>query len=565
MTKHGGAMDERLPGIIVTGASGFVGRHFLEAANGKYRLFCLARRSQFEAGVPRLENQRWTQVDIAHREALLEVADCVIDHGGADIVLHLAGYYDFTYKDNPEYERTNVLGTWNVLDLAQAVGARHFIYSSSVAACRFPPAGTSIDEDSEPDADFPYARSKRAAEKLIREHSGSFQRSILRFAAIYSDWCEYPPVYAFLGNWLSSAWNARLLGGRGASAVPYLHIHDLTTLLLKVAAAGDALPSQCVLNASPSHTTSHREMYCAATKFLHGEECRPVCVPRALALPAVAVRQFVRGLLGCPPFERVWMMRYIDRELRVDASRTHALLGWEPTPRYDLRRRLLILVENMKSHPELWRLRNEAAIVHVAQRPNLVMYNHLRRRRESIILGVVGAIRLEQRGYTCRDYERMTEATLQAYVALFFEVLVSAMRTRDHAPVRTYARILAYHRKRRGFALEHVCRAIHAFRDVIRDNLSGIADPVVTPALINEYVDLSLQLALDEIEETYAQLADKSDEPGERADDVNVLSDNIELVKLVDELHDVCREGWDADSLFCEPVPDESVLGGARS
>ena len=87
MTKHGGAMDERLPGIIVTGASGFVGRHFLEAANGKYRLFCLARRSQFEAGVPRLENQRWTQVDIAHREALLEVADCVIDHGGADICL----------------------------------------------------------------------------------------------------------------------------------------------------------------------------------------------------------------------------------------------------------------------------------------------------------------------------------------------------------------------------------------------------------------------------------------------------------------------------------------------
>lgn len=560
MAMKNGAMDERLPGILVTGASGFVGRHFLEAANGKYRLFCLARRSQLEAGVPRLENQRWTQVDIAHREALLEVADCVIDHGGADVVLHLAGYYDFTYKDHPEYERTNVLGTWNVLDLARAVGARHFIYSSSVAACRFPPAGTSIDEDSEPDADFPYARSKRAAEKLIREHSGSFQRSILRFAAIYSDWCEYPPVYAFLGKWLSSAWNARLLGGRGASAVPYLHIHDLTAMLLKVAAAGDALPRQCVLNASPSHATSHREMYCAATKFLHGEECRPVCVPRALALPAVAARQLVLGLLGCPPFERIWMMRYLDRELRVDASRTHELLGWEPTPRYDLCRRLLILVENMKSHPEVWRLRNEAAIVHVAHRPNLIMYEHLRRRREDIVRDVAAAIRREQGGDGGRDYERMTEATLQAYVALFFEVLVGAMRTRDHAPVRTYARILAFHRKRQGFALEHVCRAVHAFRGVIRGSLAGIADPAVTPALVNEYVDLSLQLALDEIEETYAQLAAKGGGQDGQGDDINVLSDNIDLVKLVEGLHDVCRDGWDVDRLFRESAPDDCVV-----
>ncbi|MDO9170972.1 MAG: NAD(P)-dependent oxidoreductase [bacterium] len=550
------AMDMRLPGILVTGASGFVGRHFLEAANGKFRLFCLARRSQFEAGVPHLENQRWTQVDIAHRDALLDVARCIEEHGGADHVLHLAGYYDFTYRDHLEYERTNVVGTQNVLDLAEAIGARHFIYSSSLAACRFPAAGASLTEDSEPDADFPYARSKRDAERLIRDHPGGFRRSILRLAAIYSDWCEYPPVYAFLHTWLSDDWNSRFLGGRGKSAVPYLHIHDLTALLLRVAEVAEDLPPCSVFNASPSHATSHQDLYCAATRFLHGLECRPVHVPRALAYPAVALRQYALDLLGRPPFERTWMMRYIDRELRVDASRTQAQLGWAPTPRYDLKRRLLILVENMKSHPELWRLRNEAAIVHAARRPNLVMFSHLRQARERIVLDVTAAIRREQRDRDFRDYGRMTEASLQAYVTLFFEVLVGAMRTRDRTLVRTYARLLAYHRRRQGFAFEHVCVAVNAFRGVIRGSLVGIGDPDVTPALVNEYVDLSLQLALDEIEETYAQLEARGVGQDDRAGDVDLLANDLEMVRLVEELHDVCREGWDVDSLFCERAPD---------
>ena len=45
-------MDEKLPGMVVTGASGFVGRHFLASAGGRYRLFCLARRSRQEAAIP---------------------------------------------------------------------------------------------------------------------------------------------------------------------------------------------------------------------------------------------------------------------------------------------------------------------------------------------------------------------------------------------------------------------------------------------------------------------------------------------------------------------------------
>ncbi len=543
-------MNMDLPGVLVTGASGFVGRHFLEAANGKFRLFCLARRSQFEAAVPRMENQRWTQVDIAQRDALLEVANCVNDHGGADTVLHLAGYYDFTYKDNPEYQRTNVLGTQNVLDLAEAVGAKRIIYASSIAACRFPNDGEVITEDTPPDADFPYARSKRDAEILIRESTGSFARSILRFAALYSDWCEYPPVYAFLKTWLSPVWNTRMLGGRGESAVPYLHVHDLIALIFRVIERSNELPHFAIYNASPSHTTSHRQMFCAATRFLYGQECRPILIPRLLAQPGIALRQAALDFIGHPPFERTWMMRYIDKDLRVDASRTHAALDWQPTPRYDLRRRLLILIENMKNHPEVWRMRNEAAFVHAARRPNFVMSNHLRRHRVEITRDVVEAIRIEQQRWDFHDYRRMMDSVLEAYVGLFFEVLVAAIRTRDRAPVRTYVRMLAYHRKRQGFDMEHVCSAIEIFRHVMRTYLINENDPIVTTASVNEYVDLSLQLALDEIEETYAQLEARDGDEPRAIEDVNLLANHLEMVRLVDDLHEMCHDGFEFGTLI---------------
>ncbi len=543
-------MNMSLPGLIITGASGFVGRHFLRAVEGRFRLFCIARRSQFEAGLSRGENQRWTQVDIGNREELLKVARCVQDHGGADYMLHLAGYYDFNYADHPEYTRTNVEGTRNVLALADEVGIDHFVFSSSLAACRFPDPGVIITEDSAPDADFPYARSKREAESIIERHPAQYRKSVLRLAALFSDWCEYPPVYAFLNTWASDRWNARVLGGKGESAVPYLHIRDLTALLLKVIAMTDALPAYGVYNASPSHTTSHLEIFRAATRFLFGEERRPLHIPSVLARPGVFLRESVLTLFGHPPFERSWMLRYIDRDLRVDAQRTHALLQWKPTPRYDLTRRLLILIENMKHHPEVWTQRNEAAFVHAASRPNLVLYTAMLHQRDAMVTALVHDIRSLQQRDSLTDYDRMNDDTLRAYVSLFYEVLITSIRTRDRSTLRNYARVLAYHRHQQGFDCRQVCTVLTMLKDGVRSRVAADLPENVRVEDIHDYINLSVQLACDEVEEVFEQLQSSGVEPAAAADTVNVFSSNAEMQRLIDELHDVCRDGWEIKGIF---------------
>ena len=58
-------MRKKLTGIVVTGASGFIGRNFVIDAAKKYRLFCIARRSQKESGIPPNENIHWLHADIS--------------------------------------------------------------------------------------------------------------------------------------------------------------------------------------------------------------------------------------------------------------------------------------------------------------------------------------------------------------------------------------------------------------------------------------------------------------------------------------------------------------------
>ncbi|MEJ2657116.1 MAG: NAD-dependent epimerase/dehydratase family protein, partial [Desulfobacterales bacterium] len=181
-------MNEKMTGIVVTGASGFIGRHFVIAVSGKFRLFCIARRSQKEAGVPENDHTHWLQADITRWDNLLRVIEYVRGHGGADYVLHLAGYYDFTLKENPVYEETNVVGTRNLLELSKLLNIKRFIFSSSLAACKFPPPGRALTEKSPIDADYPYARSKRHAESIIKAYSETFPCTIVRLAAVYSDW-----------------------------------------------------------------------------------------------------------------------------------------------------------------------------------------------------------------------------------------------------------------------------------------------------------------------------------------------------------------------------------------
>jgi nucleoside-diphosphate-sugar epimerase len=498
-------MVEKLPSIIVTGASGIVGKGFLEAAKNDFLIYAIARRSQKEAGVPAHPNIKWIQVDIGNWLSLRWVMHNIKRSGGADYVLHLASYYDFEYTDNPEYERTNVKGTRYMLEQSKILRVKRFIFASSTAACKFPSPGGHIDEKTSPDAGYAYAAAKKKGEEMVREFSKWFPCSIVRFAAVFTDWCEYGVLYVFLDTWLSRGWKSRILGGKGESAVPYIHSKDLNKLVLTVIRESSRLPQFDTYIASPDGSTSHRQLFEIATRFFYGRTVRPVYMPKILALPGTIMLDWLGRLTGKRPFERPWMIKYLDCKLDTDSSYTRGALGWEPTPRYHILRRLLFLIEKMKSDPMEWYRKNTTALKRVSLRPNLLIYEVLLRLKEPVIDRIKRAVLDPDRKDEFPNYQESGENNLNWYVGIIFQLLASSVRNNDRMLLMDYVRDLSHMRFNEGFSREEICNALAEIGKIVRAKLN--AEPVLKRLKqnIHDYITITIQLTIDEVEDAYEQ------------------------------------------------------------
>lgn len=536
-------MSEILPGIVVTGASGFIGRHFVIAVAGKFRLFCIARRSQKEVGIPYHKNIHWLQLDITNQKNLLNAFKYIKDQGGAEYVLHLAGYYDFTMKENSAYEQINVTGTRYVLDMSKSLEIKRFIFSSSLAACKFPALDNVLTEKSPVDADFPYARCKRREEEIIEKYAKVFPCSIVRLAAVYSDWCEYPMLYMLLNYWLSGKkLTSRILTGRGESAIPYIHIKDVIKLFLRIIEISDTLPYLGIYNASPQGSVSHNELFKTATRYYFGSDIKPFRMPKPAAALGLIFISFLGWLNGKKTLEQPWMAGYIDKNLNVDASATYTALNWKPTPRYHILRRLLFLTEKMNSHPNNWIFRNEVLIKKVAFRKSTEIYDILSKSRESLVDKIIEEVIKPENEHRFPNYRKMYPELLKWYITLNYQLVVASVRSRDRSIIPIYAREIAFKRYMDGFKAKEVKAIMFLIGETMKDSLLTRPELKGSKRQVDDYIILTSQLAADEFEDAYEILEDQPPEHMDSIKDVTQLISIENLKRIVRQLEDFYSE-----------------------
>lgn len=159
---------------VVTGASGSIGPAVVDAfIRAGYRVRAVSHRSRasFPPGVEQVT------ADICERD---EVAKVLED---ADTVVHLAALLhinDPSPSMRASYERINVQGTENVVRGVQ-LGTR-VIYMSTIAVYGgVAAAGVPITEETEPQPDTMYAKTKLQGERVVVETGGV----ALRLAAVY--------------------------------------------------------------------------------------------------------------------------------------------------------------------------------------------------------------------------------------------------------------------------------------------------------------------------------------------------------------------------------------------
>src|ERR1700690_2660958 len=162
--------------ILVTGASGFVGRPLVAALlRAGYAVRVATRR---QVSFP-------DSVEVAIVPDFQNLIDWNPILLGVDIIVHLAG---MVHKKVPEtayseFDHVNWVATQRLADVAKEMGIERFVYISSVRAQIGVSAAQAVREQDEPSPTNQYGRSKLAAEQAIRAAGVPF--TIFRPVVIY--------------------------------------------------------------------------------------------------------------------------------------------------------------------------------------------------------------------------------------------------------------------------------------------------------------------------------------------------------------------------------------------
>jgi len=231
--------------FLITGTSGFIGFHLaqrllqdgheVQGVDGMtpYYDVELKKRRQSEL----VKSNRFT----AHTLMLEDEArlSSVYMDAKPDIVVHLAAQAGVRYSlENPRaYVDSNLVGTFNLLELMRKVPPQHFLLASTSSVYGANEKMPFVETDR---ADFPitlYAATKKAGELMAHGYSHLFHipTTALRFFTVYGPWGR-PDMALF--KFVDAILNDRSIEvyGEGKMSRDFTYIGDLVEAIVRLAA-----------------------------------------------------------------------------------------------------------------------------------------------------------------------------------------------------------------------------------------------------------------------------------------------------------------------------------------
>jgi nucleoside-diphosphate-sugar epimerase len=306
---------------LVTGADGFLGRHFLAVLAERG----LAARAMLIPGAPQRPLPGGPEAVTAD---LLDAASLDKAVQGVTHVIHLAARVHMMNDPAPdpekEFFRVNVEGTRSLVEAAARGGAEHFLLMSTVKAMGEEQAGQ-FDENSPPRPTTPYGRSKLAAEQAMFELAGKrgLHAVALRLPMVYGPGAK--------GNVLrlleAAKAGKRLPFGRIANRRSMVYVGNVVDAALRAI--------QAPRSAGKVYIVCDADVY--GTRELYVEICRamgkgpllrnvPLWVLRAAAKAGDAAEAILRRKM---PIDSDVVTR-IAGDLCFDGGRIGRELDWSP-------------------------------------------------------------------------------------------------------------------------------------------------------------------------------------------------------------------------------------------
>jgi 2-alkyl-3-oxoalkanoate reductase len=322
---------------MVTGASGFLGGHVVRLlASQGVSIVAQGRdasRLVFEGDV------RVCQCALADRATLSAAAR------GCDAIVHAAAL-SAPWGARQDFIDANVIGTSNVIAAARAGGVQRLVHISSPAVI-FDGNDQLLVDDSAPvppRLGSEYARTKLAAEALVRAEANAFATVILRPKAIYGAGDN-----ALVPRLVRAARRRTLPQiGDGTNAVDVTHVDDVVRAIVCALTTERGVGETFLITGG-----EHVSLWSMIRALLAGIGAPPPArtIPLGTALVAAGVMEAVAAVTGREPTLTRYSARILARTQTYDISRARDILGYEP--RVTSADGLARTIDTMRAAPEL--------------------------------------------------------------------------------------------------------------------------------------------------------------------------------------------------------------------
>lgn len=217
--------------ILVTGATGFIGTHLVEALRHDHNVVALAR-----AGQPALPGVTWVIQDLAAPLALGELRP--------DILVHLA-----QANGSDELQAINAHSTEKLLAYGRDQRIARFILASTANVYGFGPQPFAEEDPIAPESSA-YAASKVAAETAAWRYRGDFDVAVLRLGAPYGPGQQATRMIPAIAGKVRRGEPVQLNNAAGNPRITPTYVGDLVAILERLA----LMPGSRMLNvAGPEH------------------------------------------------------------------------------------------------------------------------------------------------------------------------------------------------------------------------------------------------------------------------------------------------------------------------
>jgi nucleoside-diphosphate-sugar epimerase len=300
---------------VVTGGSGFIGSHLVEALIGRGAdVICLVRGTS---------DLRWIQNSTADIR-VADLSDChdVVRHfAGVDSVFHCAGA--IAAQSAADFRRTNADLTRSLVEAcASAPRPPHAVYVGSLAAAGPSSPNRPLAEDDEPRPISAYGRSKLAGERIVRGYAGHVPVTIVRPPVVYG-----PRDRGLLGAFRIVAWRLRPEIGR-ERRLSLISVHDLVAGLIRI------IETRAAIGRTYYLTHPVPLSMCELARRIEaalGVRALPIPVPDPLLTAAGSLAQIPMLLTGrAAPFNAAKAREIKSPGWVCDGSRARIELGFEP-------------------------------------------------------------------------------------------------------------------------------------------------------------------------------------------------------------------------------------------